>query len=76
MSVKTVWRATTAEQSKKDRVASAKVVVVSSMPETRTEPVLFEIHAPETALEPTATEGEFLFDWHDLDKFPYQVSHG
>lgn len=76
MSVKTVWRAVTAEQNKEDRAANARVIVTETKPpEDGPEPIVFEIHAPEDALVASDVEGEWLFSWADVENYPYQVQH-
>lgn len=74
MSVETVWHATTTEANKQNRADNAKVRVSVAKPDTD-DPILFEIRAPETALEPTDVEGEFLFPWGEIDNFPHSVSY-
>ena len=74
MSVKTVWRATTPEQNKQDRESEVKVRVVDREPDDGG-PVVFEIHVPETDLDPTDVDGEYEFVWADLDRYPHQVRY-
>lgn len=75
MTVKSVWRAVTPEQNKEDRANHTRVIVTATMPESGTEPIVYEIHAPEEALVETDVPGEFMFDWGDIEKYPYQVQH-
>lgn len=73
--VKHVWRAVSAEQNREDRANHTRVIVSIRKPVDGPEPILYEIHAPDSALVETDVDGEFMFDWGDVEKFPYQVQH-
>jgi hypothetical protein len=75
MTVTSVWRAVTSEQNKVDRANHSQVRVTTRRPEDTDAPIVYEIHAPEDALTETDVEGEFLFNWADVEKYPYQVEH-
>jgi hypothetical protein len=75
MTVKHVWRAVTAEQNRDDRANHTRVIVSTQKPADGDEPIVYEIHAPEDALVETDVEGEYMFDWADIEKYPYQVQH-
>lgn len=73
--VKSVWRALSPEQNREDRANHTRVIVTARKPTEGEEPIVYEIHAPEAALVETDVEGEFMFDWGDIEKYPYQVQH-
>lgn len=75
MSVKTVWRATTPEQNKKDRTENAKVIVTEKEPEGDEFTVIYELHVPETDLQETGTPGQYEIVWSEIDRYPFQVRY-
>lgn len=72
MPVLTVWRSTTAEQSVADKESGAQVEVTAKRPAEGD--VLFEIHAPASALV-EKSEGVWLFDWSKIDSYPHQITN-
>jgi len=75
MAVKSVYRAVTPAQNREDKANHTRVIVTASRDNVDDQPVVYEIHAPEEALVETDVEGEYMFDWGDVEKYPYQVEH-
>lgn len=70
-----VYRAVSSEQNKVDRANHTRVIVTTRKDDVEDYPILYEIHAPVDALTETDEEHEFMFDWADVEKYPYQVQH-
>lgn len=74
-SIVKVYKVTTTEENKADREANKAVIVTLQPPPPEDGQILFEIHVAERALAATDVDGEFLFNWGEIDDFPYQVQH-
>lgn len=69
--VLTVWRATSAAQSKVDKAEGNRVRVTTVRPEDGD--LVFELHVPEEDLVEVG-DGVFEMDWSTIGSHPYQVT--
>ncbi len=69
--VLTVWRATTALESKSDKAEGRRVLVTALRPVDGD--LIFELHVPEEELVRVG-EGVFEMDWSTIGDHPYQVT--